>query len=131
MVESPEKRSLTDILAEERQRSLELESKMKSALKRTNADAGATDDEDAAAVTQGDDCMVPVIGFLSPTLAALAVQTAASPNTLLMQRVCRTPGKLLRGLLAGCVLALQIQLLSSNNMFQTLVASVLEYGTVP
>ena len=95
MVESPEKRSLTDILAEERQRSLELESKMKSALKRTNAETGATDEEDAA-VTQGDDCMVPVIGFLSPTLAALAVQTAASPNTLLMQRVCRTtPGKLL------------------------------------
>ena len=93
MVESPEKRSLTDILAEERQRSLELESKMKSALKRTNAETGATDED--ATVTQ-EDCMVPVIGFLSPTLAALAVQTAASPNTLLMQRVCRTPGKLLR-----------------------------------
>ena len=108
MTESPEKRSLSDILAVERQRSLELESKMKSALKRTNAETGAKDED--AAVTQ-EDCMVPVIGFLSPTLAALAVQTAASPNTLLMQRLCRTPGKLLRTFRRLC--ALQMQLLSS------------------
>ena len=52
-------------------------------------DSRVVDSESTAVVPEGGDFMVPVIGFLSPTLAAIAAKSSPSPNSILMQRVSR------------------------------------------